>query len=73
MTQHESHDRSQLSGATERQGSWLPLFLLGIAIALVDATIAIDRDPLSTAEWIGFSVVMMLAFGLELVSFERVD
>ena len=73
MNQQESHDRSRLNEATERQGSWLPLFLLGIAIALVDATVAIDRDPLTTAEWIGFSIVMLLAFGLELVAFEGVD
>jgi hypothetical protein len=73
MALQESHDQRRLNGATEKQRSWLPMFLLGIALALVAATIAIDRDPLSTAEWIGFFVVMMLAFGLELAAFERVD
>jgi hypothetical protein len=49
------------------------IFLVGIVVATVASMIAMDRYPLSTAGWIGFLVVMILAIGVELVAFARID
>jgi hypothetical protein len=73
MAHPESNEQRREEARAASRPIGLLIFLLGVVLASVAAIIAMTQDPLSTAGWSGFLAIMILAIGLELAAFGRID